>query len=185
MNKVITSTVAILAISKRIAAQEGLAELSMRKIARECGVAVGSIYNYFPSKEDIIAETIGCIWDELIAEAQVFSESCDFVAAVEQFFSMAKRGTEKYPNFLTVHRTGFPPTEKDQGKMKMTAYFASVSKQLSAVLNADPKVSPQAFTPAFDQASFIGFVLKSIIALLQSQGEDCKVLTEMIARTIY
>ncbi|MCA5960114.1 TetR/AcrR family transcriptional regulator [Blautia sp. RD014234] len=26
--------------------------VSMRGIARECGIAVGSIYNYFPTKND-------------------------------------------------------------------------------------------------------------------------------------
>ena len=185
MNTIITSKEAILAASKQIAAREGLANLSIREISKQCGIAVGSVYNYFPSKDAIIAETIGAIWDELIAQAQVFSGNCSFVAAVEQFFFMAKKGTEKYPNFLTMHSRSFHLAGKDHGKVKMTAYFTSVSERLIAVLKADSGVSPQAFGPTFDQASFVGFVLKSMLALLQSQSDDCRVLTHMISRTIY
>ncbi len=185
MNTVITSKEAILAASKQIAAREGLANLSIREISKQCGIAVGSVYNYFPSIDAIVAETIGAIWDELIEQAQVFSGECNFVAAVEQFFSMAKKGTEKYPNFLSIHSRSFHSAGKDEGKLKMTAYSTSVCERLIAVLKADSGVSPQAFGPEFDQASFVGFVLKSMITLLQNQSDDCRILVHMISRTIY
>ena len=40
------------------AKREGIASLSIRGIAAECGVAVGSIYNHFPDKASLVTEVI-------------------------------------------------------------------------------------------------------------------------------
>lgn len=40
----------ILEISKEIAYKEGLSEISMRKVASKCDIALGTIYNYYPTK---------------------------------------------------------------------------------------------------------------------------------------
>ena len=39
-------------------------DISVRELARECGTAVGTIYNYFPSKEALIAEAMMNDWLE-------------------------------------------------------------------------------------------------------------------------
>lgn len=38
-----------------IAAREGISALSVRKLAAACGIAVGSVYMYFPTKADLMA----------------------------------------------------------------------------------------------------------------------------------
>lgn len=40
------------------ACAEGLAALSIRNIAKECNIAVGTIYNYFPDKAALVTEVI-------------------------------------------------------------------------------------------------------------------------------
>ena len=51
MNKVVTSKEEILAASRELVLEKGIMSLSMRSVAEACGVAVGSIYNYFPGNE--------------------------------------------------------------------------------------------------------------------------------------
>lgn len=57
MNKIVTSKENILKASREIASKDGLQSINMRNVAKHCGVAVGSIYNYFPSKADLIIAT--------------------------------------------------------------------------------------------------------------------------------
>ncbi len=68
MNKTITSEKDILEISKRIASEKGLQAITMRSVAKECDVAVGSIYNYYASKNDLLIATIASIWQEIIQD---------------------------------------------------------------------------------------------------------------------
>lgn len=46
--------------------ENGPHDISIRELARECGTAVGTIYNYFPSKEALIAEAMMNDWLECV-----------------------------------------------------------------------------------------------------------------------
>jgi AcrR family transcriptional regulator len=51
-----TATVeAILLATSRLLAREGYDRLSTNRVAEEAGVSVGSLYQYFPSKEALVA----------------------------------------------------------------------------------------------------------------------------------
>lgn len=69
MNKVITSREELLAASKSIAAGQGLAALNMRAVAAAANVAVGSVYNYFPSKAELVTATVQDIWRGIFHDA--------------------------------------------------------------------------------------------------------------------
>ena len=50
LNKTVTSREAILAASQKLVMEKGLQAVNMRTVASVCGVAVGSVYNYFSLK---------------------------------------------------------------------------------------------------------------------------------------
>ena len=52
------------------AKREGIASLSIRGIAAECGVAVGSIYNHFPDKASLVTEVIARFWEQTARGAE-------------------------------------------------------------------------------------------------------------------
>ena len=45
--------------AKKILKKEGCGALSIRRLANDSGVATGTLYNYFRSKEDLIAAVMG------------------------------------------------------------------------------------------------------------------------------
>lgn len=47
MNKVVTSKEEILKVSRKLIMEQGWKSVNIRAVAASCGVAVGSIYNYF------------------------------------------------------------------------------------------------------------------------------------------
>ena len=65
MNKTVTTEQDILRVSRRMVLEEGILAFSMRSVAKACGVAVGSLYNYFPSKSRLLGATIESIWREI------------------------------------------------------------------------------------------------------------------------
>ncbi len=58
----------ILGSAKRMMFEKGYGALSLRSVAKECGVAVGTIYNYFDSKDDLITAIIQKDWDGTLHE---------------------------------------------------------------------------------------------------------------------
>ena len=54
MNKRCTTTDKILEQALLIAKKEGIDKLSIRKLASACGIAIGSVYNYYPDKDTLV-----------------------------------------------------------------------------------------------------------------------------------
>lgn len=62
-----------------IAAREGISALSVRKLAGACGIAVGSVYMYFPTKADLTAAVFTRFF------GQALFEECDPVGVQRDF----------------------------------------------------------------------------------------------------
>ena len=62
MNTVITSREAILETCRSLIKEKGWDAVNIRSVAAACGVSVGSIYNYYSSKSDLIAATVASVW---------------------------------------------------------------------------------------------------------------------------
>ena len=58
MNTVVTSKEKILKTSRELIQEQGWSAVSIRSVAAACEVSVGSIYNYFDSKTDLISSTV-------------------------------------------------------------------------------------------------------------------------------
>lgn len=64
MRTAVISRDAILEASRGLLRERGWSALNMRSVAAECGVAVGSLYNYFPSKTELVMATVESVWQD-------------------------------------------------------------------------------------------------------------------------
>ena len=53
----------IVSTGMALAVKEGLDSINMRKVASEGGVALGTIYNYFPGKADLTYAIMNAFWN--------------------------------------------------------------------------------------------------------------------------
>ena len=65
MNTVITSREAILETSRRLIREQGWGAVSIRSVAQACSISIGSVYNYFDGKSDLIAATVESVWGDI------------------------------------------------------------------------------------------------------------------------
>ena len=100
MNKVVTSKEEILAASRELVLEKGIMSLSMRSVAEACGVAVGSIYNYFPSKAELLSAAVGSVWGEIFMPFYGREAFGSFLECVSALFETIRAGNEKYPGFF-------------------------------------------------------------------------------------
>ena len=65
MNRVVTSKEEILQASRELLKEQGWTAINIRAVAAACHVSVGSIYNYFGSKADLVSNTVESVWHEI------------------------------------------------------------------------------------------------------------------------
>ena len=87
----------ILDITDRILQTGGYRALSVRKIAQMNGMATGTFYLYFPSKEALVAATLARTWSRTTAEMKEISSVCaDFNEGVKKLYSSLCAFLRKY-----------------------------------------------------------------------------------------
>ena len=96
MNTSVTSRDTILSVSRQFITQNGFGSVNMRAIAAACGVSVGSVYNYFPSKGDLICAVVESVWHDIFhmsGQSSQFSSFTDASNGCLTAFDRAVRNT--------------------------------------------------------------------------------------------
>lgn len=70
----------ILSVCRELLLVEGYAALTVRTVAARCGVAVGTVYNYFPSKDLLVASVMLDDWLRTHARMQQGTEAAATMA---------------------------------------------------------------------------------------------------------
>ena len=60
----------LLELARRTADEEGIAAINIRYLARKAGVATGTVYNYFSSKDEILLAITEEYWKQTLAEME-------------------------------------------------------------------------------------------------------------------
>lgn len=181
----VISKQAILSAGKEIVRQSGLSALNMRTIAQRCSISVGSVYNYFPSKGDLVIATIESVWHEILYDAQESSPTLGFTLAVQSMFLTIQKGSQRYPSFFAVHPLSLADMHKKAGKMVMHRYFAHMKQKLQKALEQDAYVKEHLFTETFTQPDFVDFVFANMLTHLMHGNQSCDYLLEIIGQILY
>lgn len=184
MNTIVTSREAILEVSRNLIQTQGWTAINIRTVASHCGVAVGSIYNYFGSKSDLVAATIESVWCDIFhfSNQETFPT---FLSCVEWIYECMEKGEEKYPHFFTLHSMSFLEEEKSKGQQLMKQAWEHIKHSLYIVLLQDKTVRSNAFGEDFSEHQFVDLVFSLILSALLQHNYDNSVVLEMIKRCIY
>ncbi len=185
MNNVATSKEALLDISIRLASEKGFGSLNIRDIAKNGGVSVGCVYNYFPSKASLVAATVEKIWESIFHHASRCGQPAGFLGCVRWIFDSIRSGSERYPSFFTMHAMSFTARELDDGRQVMNRFFEHMKQGLLKALKDDPDIRKDVFHEGFSESAYVSFVFDNLITLSTKQASSCDFLLELIQRSIY
>lgn len=185
VNTIITSREAILDKSRLLIREQGWTAVNIRSVANVCGVSIGSIYNYFHSKSDLVSATVESVWYEIfhVSEQKIVFES--FLDCIQWIFDRMKKGEEKYPGFFTLHAMSFLGEDKVDGQHLMAQSWEHMQKELYFVLIHDKNIGESVFNEDFTAKKFVEIIFSLILSALLQHNYDCSAILEMIRRTIY
>ena len=93
MNKVVTSKEELLDTARQIVFQEGIDQLSIRVLAKKLNISVGAVYNYFPSKSDLLLAIVESFWKGIFhKDICILSETLPFADFYEVVYHRQAAG---------------------------------------------------------------------------------------------
>ena len=100
MSRAVTSEEEILKVSCGIVAKKGIAAVNMRTVASECGIALGSLYNYFSSKSELLSATIEAVWKDIFQMGKTLEKCENIVEYLNLLFEGVENSRSRYPKFF-------------------------------------------------------------------------------------
>ena len=164
----------------------GLSAISIRGIAQECGVSIGTIYNYFPSRDELVAATAALLFSEAFYEGFCHPRPDEnFLGYCERLYqALDDRLSITGSDWLTQFQ-GLNPSAREVGRKHMDELLDHVRNGLESVLSRDAGVSPDALTDDFDAEDVCRFTLDVMFDALRRGDHDCRTLLVLLERALY
>ena len=168
-----------------IASRDGISALSVRKVAAACGIAVGSVYGYFPTKADLTAAVLTRFFDENLSD-----ELCA-VRPGERFTSYVRRFREalcaaradmSVDWFAEMRR--LPSAEQEALVAVRAPMLAHIERGLARVLDADEAVDRARIVVPLSAERLCRYVLRAVFASLM-EGDECETLFALLDAALY
>lgn len=184
VNAVVTSREEILGTCRDLIRRQGWPAVQIRTVAAACGVSVGSIYNYFGSKAELVAAAVESVWQDIFCCAEERAHG-DLLDCLTWLYGRMEYGGRTYPGFFSLHAAGFLEEERADGKRRMERAWGQLQAELEAALRRDPRIRPDAFDRAFTPEQFAGTLFSLMLSALLRGDYDPSPVLELSRRLLY
>jgi AcrR family transcriptional regulator len=155
----------LLEAATRVFVKEGYAKATTNRIAAAAGVSVGSLYQYFPSKDAIAVELLRRYRDglvQLVAERLQSADRQSFESVVHDLLGALVRAENINP---ALHRVLIEQVLRTSARREMLGFEERLEEVLASALRA-----AQASVPDYELAAFI--LVRVVLSVVQSVVVD-------------
>ena len=168
-----------------IASRDGISALSVRKVAAACGIAVGSVYGYFPTKADLTAAVLTRFFeDNLSDELCAMRPGERFTSYVRRFCEAlcAARADMSVDWFAEMRR--LPSSEQEALEAVRAPMLTHMERGLVRVLEMDEAVVRSRLVGPMSAEALCRYVLRAVFASL-AEGDECETLFALLDTSLY
>lgn len=185
MNKVVTSKEELLDTARQIVFQEGIDQLSIRVLAKKLNISVGAVYNYFPSKSDLLLAIVESFWKGIFhKDICILSETLPFADFYEVVYHRLAEHMEDFFSVLLGQLDILRNTEKERGKLMEERYQQHIREGFLYALHQDCDIPEHIWNATFTKAAFIDFLMEHMMNDLSHQRRSCTFTKELICRLL-
>ncbi len=155
MRKKIVSKEAIIVMAEELIKTEGLGKCSMRRIAKELGIAAGTVYNYFETREELLRHVFMHSWEKTIKDANsVADREQDIIQGLKEIVELLRRDIHNRNGLgreLMNHSSSFQISGKEYIRKNIIRILTKMLKRNGIEMNVD-KLAKWIFLIVLDTA---------------------------------
>lgn len=186
LNKSVTSKEELLEAAKNIAYTEGLNSINIRSVAKKCNVSIGSIYNYFPTKSDLVLAVVEDFWNYTCIQKKSYAKDDEkFTEFFERYFKTLSKRLFEFENDWLAQISMLSVQDKEKGRKLESKCFDHLKHQLSDGIDKDGFISKDLWNEDFTKGEFIDFVFFNLISMLRYGKDDCRFFIAILEQILY
>lgn len=179
-----TSRGELLAAAVRIAEDEGPAAVTVRRVAEAAGVAQGTVYHYYPAKDELMADVIEFFWQSVLGGGDDAGDQ-DFESFFSEFYRRAAQGLRRFKTEFLSQMADVRLQTRTFGRRREAAYQAQLRVRMAAVLRNDARIRPGVWTAGFTPERFAALMMNEALSALRAGQESPAFLCELTERLLY
>ena len=168
-----------------IASRDGISALSVRKVAAACGIAVGSVYGYFPTKADLTAAVLTRFFDENLSDELCVVRPCErFTSYVRRFHEALSSARVDMSVDWFAEMRRLPSSEQEALAAVRAPMLAHIERGLARVLDMDEAVDRSRLVGPLSAERLCRYVLRAVFTSLM-EGDECETLFALLNVSLY
>ena len=171
----------LLSCARNIECSEGVDAISIRRLAAEANIAVGTVYNYFDSKQEVLLVLTEEYWKETLTQMQERISDERFSDQLGEIIAFLR---SRLNDCAVILMRGLRD-DVETGRIRMASMQKVLRKALVERINRDSAISQSVWTESFTKEAFADFVFSNILTLMQQKEVSEDVFLEIVKRTLY
>lgn len=185
MKPAATSKEEILTVCRDLIHRQGGTELNVREVAAACGISVGTVYNYFGSKAELVGAAVESVWYDIFRCADGADAFRTVRDCVKWLFQRLAYGNTQYPGFFLLHSASFVRSDRPDAKQRMERAWNHIVEMLCKVLRQDPLIRQGALDADFTPEQFADLLFSLMLAAQLRGHYDPSAVLQLVERTLY
>lgn len=171
----------LLESARQLADTDGIEAINIRSLAHKAGVAVGTVYNYFSSKEDILLALTEEYWRKTLLDMRTEITASSFCGQLEEIYVFLK---ERIDNSAGKLMNSLGNVEA-AGEKRMASMQAALEAAMMQRMEQDKRIRTDIWDETFSKEQFVRFLMMNITMLLRTKASDFNFFITIVRRTIY
>jgi AcrR family transcriptional regulator len=171
----------LLKLSREIADTDGIEAVNIRLIAQKAGVAIGTVYNYFSGKDEILFALTEDDWKKALCEMKTAISAETFCEQLQEIFYFLKERIDQSAGKL-MNSLG---TMELPGQERMTSMQSELEAAFIQYMEQDVDIRPNIWNETFTPKRFAHFIMINMSALLKEENPNISFFIAIVKRIVY
>lgn len=171
----------LLDIARNIVDTKGIEAVNIRLIAKEAGVATGTVYNYFSGKDEILLALTEEYWRQTLADMRTVITADSFCGQLQEIFLFLRERIDRSAGKL-MSSLG---NAEAAGQARMVTMQAKLEASLIRRMEADADIRKDIWDETFTKEQLARFIVMNMVTLLKMKKPDPDFFLAMLKRIIY
>lgn len=171
----------LLNLAKEMADTWGPDSITIRAVAKKAGIATGTVYNYFLSKDDILLALTEEYWRSTLLEMHGEIKAENFCDQLEEIYLFLSQRIHQSAGMLM----GSLHNVEMVGRERMQAMQIKLGKILVQRMEKDHAIDDNIWSESFTKEQYVRFIIMNLMLLLRTKSQDIQFFIQIIRRTLY
>lgn len=171
----------ILDLAREMAHKTGPDSINIRTLADRAGIAAGTVYNYFSSKDDILLALTEEYWRNTLIEMHEIIKEKIFYKQLEEIYAFLSERIMQSAGMLMGSLSNVQAVGRDRMQNMQQVLCSALIKRMEN----DVTIRNDIWSETFSMGQYANFIIMNIMMLLQMKVLDIGFFIEIVKRTLY